>query len=82
MNERKNGGLARQDTMRTLSEVALKLAAFEAIVLDHLTQAEKGDVQLVRDLLDNALINEGRLLLGTTKHVDHVLHRHLPVLSF
>jgi len=29
------------------------------------------------DLQNNALINEGRLLLGTTEHVDHVFHWHL-----
>ena len=29
------------------------------------------------DLLNDALIDEGRLLLGTTEHVDHIFHWHL-----
>ena len=35
-----------------------------------------------KDLLDDALVDKGRLLLGTTKHVDHVFHRHFLFMSF
>jgi hypothetical protein len=39
----------------------------------HLKDLRQGEF----DLLNDALIDEGRLLLGTTEHVDHIFHWHL-----
>ena len=36
----------------------------------------------VCDLHDDVLVNEGGLLLGTTKHMDHVFHWHLDFILF
>ena len=33
-------------------------------------------------LQNDSFIDEGRLFLGSTKHVDHIFHRHLAIISY
>ena len=58
------------------------LEGLEVVVAELLEDVLSGGVLVLSGEENDSVVDEGRLLLGSTEHVDHIFHRHGDCLFF